>query len=205
MELINLLDQNEWDESESFSDKDIQNAMRQNVSDHIKKLYRTYYRGLLLNLAFLVLFLIIYLLNPTVEFLVPVILISSCFAFIVLNLSVKLINRESVDPTCSLKTVLLDSLEFNKKVYKTQCKYNSIILTVSFMGGFLLGLAFQGWTLEKYVDKPVIIPVFLILTIGFYFLTKTQSFKMLNRKLSPNYIRSRDYLEEQLELISRDD
>jgi len=92
-------------------------------------------------------------------------------------------------------------LDYNKRVYKNQCRYQSLLVTASFVGGFFLGLAVQGWTIEKLEKHPIVLVVLLILATGFYFLSKTKSFKSLHRLLNPGYIKAKKQLEDQLRVL----
>lgn len=206
MELINLLKKKNWDESAPpFTDLEIQKAMRNKVRFNVELLYRSYFTGLGLNLLFILIFLVIYWLNPRIEFLIPLALIIGSFLFIAINLSVTLIQNEPIDTSNDLKTVLKEALSLNNKIYQNLCSHTTMIWTLSFFGGLFLGLAFQGWTIETFIEKPIIFPVLSALTIGFYLWVKSTSFKNLNKVLNPKYIEAKSYLEQQLEILSADE
>lgn len=205
MELIGLLNQRNWDDSNDFTELKIKQAMRSKTLMNIKKLYQTYYRGIALNLGFLSVFMLVYIFNPTIEFLIPTLMIISCFLIIVINLVFHLWKEEKVDLSGELKLIITEMLTFDRKVYSRQCKYNSLILMTSFIGGFLMGLAYQGWTISKFLEKPIIFLVLAVFAVGFHFLTKSDSFKNFNKMLNPSYYKTKSYLEHQLELITADD
>ena len=205
MELISLLNQRDWGNPEGISKMQIEEAMSLKVSSNIKRLYQSYYRGILLNSFFFLFFMTVYLFNQSLEFLIPVLMIISVFAFIIVNVAVNLLTGEKVDPSGDLKSVLVKMLALDKRIYSRQCRYNQLILMTSFVSGFLLGLAYQGWTLAKYYEKPAIFLILVILASGFYYLTKTQSFNKLNRFLNPTHHQAKSFLQQQLDLIRADD
>ena len=205
MELINLLNASKWDEDAGFSTEEIQRAMRKKVSRQVGKLIRFYYRSVLLNLLFLLFFASVYFFNPTVEFLIPVVVIGVCFTVIVTNVLSQLFAQPKLTPTISLKEMIRQTLVMDRKIHRRQRRYTSLILLLCFVGGFLLGLAFQGWTIAKYLEKPLIFPVLAVLTTGFFFLTKSASFAKFSRLMNPGYHETKHYLEEQLKIMESDD
>lgn len=205
MELINLLNNENWEESVPvLQQEEISKMTRKKVLSNVKKLYRSYINGLVLNLVFASVFSMFYVFNQSIEFLIPVLLICSCFLFIVINLVTQLIRSGHIDNSGDLLTVLTKVLKRNKRIYRVQCNYNSVILSVSFVAGFMLGLAVQGWTFEKYLDKPVIFPILLVLLVIFRMLTKSKNFDKLNRILNPGYYKSKKYLENQLAVLTEE-
>ena len=206
MDLTNLLNNQGWDDSdEGFSRGEIQQAMRRKTTRHVRKLFRWYRWSLLINLFFLMLFVVIYFMNPTTEFLVPILIITPSFLLTSLNLVAGLLTSPPIDPTADLKTVIEETLASDRRVHSRQRRYTTLILVSCFTGGFLLGLAFQGWTIQKYQEKPIIFLILVVLAVAFHFLTKTKRFYHYQKMLAPGYQKTKNYLEEQLRIISNDD
>jgi|GEM_PF-4132358 len=202
MELSDLFKNQDWTHStQKMNEVEISKAMKSNVEMNVKTLFNTYYKSIFLNSFFLASVWLVYFYKPTLEVLFPVLLISACFAIIIINVAWQLINEKPIDTSKDLKTVLTKTLAFNTEIYKRQCRYNSFILTSSFLGGFLLGIVLQGWTFQKFIDKPIIIPIIVLLTLGFHFLAKTKLLKKVNSALNPKYHKAKAFLEEQLKYL----
>jgi len=202
MELKSLLQNSGWEESEvdipleSLRDRGVDS-----VGENIKTLVVGNYKALVLNLVFFSITIYVYFQNPTISFLIPTLLIGSCFLFLILSVWGGIIQHRKVDRSEAVAVLIADVLAVNKEMYQRQCKYHSVLITQCFLGGFLLGLAFQGWTLEKYLEKPEVFIFLIPLTIGFFYLTRTKSFLSIHRTLSPNYFRAKGFLENQLAML----
>ena len=203
MELKTLLENSGWEKSEeSFSPKMISRNTEKTISKNMRVLFVNNYKALALNVFFLSITLYVYLRNPTIDFLIPSILVASCFLFLTISVWGGIVRNSQIDRSQPIAIVLSEVLERNKMMYQQQCKYHSILITQSFLGGFFLGLAFQGWTLKEAAEKPVIFAIVVPLTVGCYYLTKTKSFQAFNRSLNPSYFRAKASLESQLAFLS---
>lgn len=202
MELQSLLHNSGWERSTlDYSLDRIEQNTRSEINRNIKKLISNHYKGLALNVAFLLITVLFYVLNPVVDYLVPVVLIGGCFLFITVSLVIGISGKEKIDYTQPMVAVLSNVLNYNNQVYSRHCNYYSALMTTSFVGGFLLGILVQGWTFKMMTEKPVIFVILGALSTGFYFLSKTTSFRKMNRIFNPDYFKSKKYLEEQLTLL----
>ena len=205
MELKSLLQNSHWEDSEiDFSKMAISKNTDVRVSRDIKVLVNNNYKAILLNFLFLSITIYVYLQNQSISFLIPSILIASCFLFLAINVMTGAKSLNKIDYSTSMRQVLTEVLESTKTMHKRQCRYHSVLMTASFLGGFFLGLAYQGWTVETTIEKPVIFMVVGPLTFGFYYFSKSKYFKSFNRSLNPGYVRAKMYLEEQLRLLNEE-
>lgn len=173
-----------------------------NEKPAIGLLLRQYYRSIALNITFLFLTLLLYLVKPIPDLLLPIGIISSCFIYILYHVLIATRNiNQTIDMSLDLKSTLKKTLEINQHIIDGFCRLNSWILTSSFIGGFLLGLLLSDWTLLKMIDKPIVIVIGAGLTTGFYFLTKSSGFASIQQSLNPSYHRAKNRLEEQLKAL----
>lgn len=202
MELQTLLDKSISDLS--VTNVDLERAIRPGGVLAVRTLYGTYVKGLILNGVLLASTIILYLFNPSIEYLIPMLLIGSAFAYLTIDTGIKLYQNPQPDLNQDIRTVLERSLEINKKILLNQCNHLSVLTTMSFVGGLFLGLANRGRTIDALLQKPIILLVLLILTIGFYFVTRTTSFKSLNKKINPQYYNSLSVIKEQLYMLTKE-
>ena len=199
MELKDLWNKQDWRQTDLAYDVDELNSeIQEDVQNHIKTLIRFYYRSLVLNILFLLLVFSIYLIIPKPDMLLPIAIIFSAFLFLIVKLARQLVKVKQPDANRPLKEVLVQTIDYDRELNKGMCQYNSILLTASFLGGLLLGFFIQGKTIQYLIDKPLVAAFLLMLTIGFYFLSKSKAFQSLNKLLAPKYFKTRKHLEEQL-------
>ena len=157
MELKTLLETQQWTNAGmDLTQLMISRSTRSTIDKNMKVVVANNYKALILNALFLCFFVFIYVFNPKIEFLIPTILIVSCFLFLIVGVWKGITSLNKIDYSQSLVMLLSTFLNTNKEVFRLQRQYHAMVLVQSFLGGFLLGLAFQGWTVEKALSKPAI-------------------------------------------------
>ena len=206
MELKKLLDDNNWDDPVlEINESSLAKSRRSGIQKGIRKLFLNYYKSIGLNLSFLIITVSLYFFRPIPDILLPIFIISSCFIYLLITVVLHLLGREKLDPTLSLKVLLESTLAFNKKIHRNVCAYQSYIFSASFLGGFLMGIILQGWTLEKIIAEPIVLSILGVGTIGAYFLSKSTNFAQFNRSMNPGYVKAKKYLEEQLDALKEEE
>ena len=196
MELKSLLDNQNWSEVKR-PDLNLTSPARSELG----RLKRHYIRSVLICSLLLIFSLGIYFTDPRIEMLIPAILITSSFIFTVYQAVKQYTGYIHIDKDQELKVVINEVLKADREVNRSVRKAARIIYINSFIGGFLLGLFLSGWTFQTMLDKPLIFPVLIILTAGFYFFTKSKRFSQFYRIFNSGYGKTRKRLEEQLRLL----
>lgn len=197
-----------WKDDDWAADPQFEEAALAKLLDHkpaetgrksIAAMLRQYRRSMLLNAFFLLLTAGIYLYTPKPDLLLPIGLIVSCFIYLLVHVyRAARSTAKQADLGQDVKTAILETVAINRKLHAQMCGVNNWILTGSFASGFLLGMLMGDWTLSKFAEKPIAVVVWIILTIGFHFYTRTPSFQKFQRSLNPAYYRAKKHLEEQL-------
>ena len=144
----------------------------------------------------------LYFFQPVPDILFPIGLIGSCFLFIIVTVAWQLLALPKPDLSLDLKSVIENTLNYNAKINRRQCQYTSVIISASFVGGFLLGLILQGWTLLRIISNPILVVVMVLLTVLSFYWTKGKAFRKFNRSLNPRYQQIKSHLEEQLTALN---
>jgi len=203
MELKNLLDKHNWSDSDLSYEADvIEQEMRQQVSAKIALLFTNYKRSIVLNLLFLLATIVLYVVYPSLDMLVPVGIIGSCFLFLIVTTLYQLWTDNKPDQSQDMKTVLEETLAYDKRMYNMQCRFFSWIFTASALGGMLLGMIVKGWTLQRIVHTTPVVLFIMAFTIGIYALSKSTSFRKFNRRLNPTYHHTKKFIQQQLHTLN---
>lgn len=197
-----LLDQNNWEDSSlDYSFNALDSSLRESVESSIGDLFKHYYKSIILNTILLLVTVSIYFFRPSNDVLVPVLIIGGVFGFLAFSVIWQLLFLKKPDMSASLHSVIQQILEYNKRINIRLCNYTSLIVSTSFAGGFLLGLVLQGWSLEKIFYHPVLMPIYLILTVGIHLLARKQVMNNWSRVLNPKYHKTKEFLEAQLNTL----
>lgn len=196
MELKSLLDSQNW--GQGTTDATVMSqAMKRKINMGLKKLGTHYRRAILINVVFLAATLSIYAFLPVYDVLVPTGIVLGCSSITSYYAVWQYRNFHEIDKDQGLKLVLEKTLKSDIAINRKIQRISSVIFTCSFLGGFFLGAIVQGWRFENTLEKPHMPIIGSLLTIGFYFFTKTKSFRSFHRFLNPHYRRNRKFLEEQ--------
>lgn len=199
MELKNLLDKQSWSESEfDYSTEHINDLLRPRAESTIQKLFRYHKQYIILNSVLTLASMALFFVEPRAEMLIPLGLIGGTMVFIILSMVYQMSKIKKPDLDQDLRQVLKETVEYNKMIFKSQYDYFPILMTTSFAGGFFLSTILSGWDFERFANEPIRLIVFGILTVGFYFLSKTRRFRRFNRSMNPRYNKIKNALEEQL-------
>lgn len=205
MDFKTLLESAGWEDSElSYDDATLESDIGKRMKRPVEVVLNNSKRSLILNGLFLVGFSLIYLIYPQELVLLPVLLITGCYLVMIISVIYGLARLPKPDMNQNIKRSLLGVLEYDNAINSFQCRFFSLIISVAFVGGFILGLALVGWTFEKLIDKWPVIIFLLIATIGMYYLAETKGFRSFNRKLNPNYFKSKNFIKQQLEILNND-
>ncbi|MEM9324553.1 MAG: hypothetical protein AAGA85_02810 [Bacteroidota bacterium] len=206
MALIDLLNKQGWERSDlGYTSAELEKDLKPQVVSKVRILFRHYYLSLSLNGFFLLVTVGLYFLRPIPDMLLPVGIITSVFGFLIVSVVRQLVAQERIDTTQNVRQVIESSLAYNAQINANVCRYHSVISTLSAIGGYLLGLILQGWTLHKLLDKPIVLVVMLLVAFAGYYLTKSRGFRKYNRALNPHYFKAKKYLEEQLRVLDSQD
>lgn len=199
MEFTNLLNEQGWDQSGFDYSKDkIDKATRKKIDSRIRILIRNYMWSLLLNVLFLIGSVAIYIVKPTPEFLLPAVIVSGCFIFMLGILLRNFRGAYQLETTGNLKDVLTNILAFNNRLNAQIKRFLSVLMAASFSGGFILGIAAQGWSFEKMGEHPIIFVALVVLVVPFYWITTKPMFAESLEKMNPRYHKTKAYLEQLL-------
>jgi len=200
MELSKLLRDQAWEASNlSYDSLTLEVMLQPKASKYIGRLFRFYRKSLAMNTLFLLATIALYWANPTEDMLLPLGLIGGCFLYLMATSWRMIREKDNLDLSGDLRSIVQRVLEFNQYQHRQMCRYHSVLFTICFAGGFILGMLLKGRQLAYFVEKPILFVILIILTTGFYFLTKTKSFRSLNRRLNPVYNRTKKQLETILE------
>lgn len=203
----NFWKDSDWTEDPQFGANALKELLDHEPSEKpaIGRLLKQYYRSIFLNLFFLLLTLLMYVIRPIPDMLLPIGIISCCFLYMLYHVVIAARNiNQTVDMSLDLKSTIKRTLEINKKATKRMTRVNSMIMTSSFIGGFLLGLLMSDWTIVKMTEKPVVLLIGGALAIGFYFLTKNHRFSGFQKMLNPSYFKAKEQLEAQLKALEEE-
>jgi FtsH-binding integral membrane protein len=193
------------EKNDQLSEREILQAMHKKVLNSHKVILNHHRKGLVLNLVFVLFFAMLYVLNPTVIFFVPLALIIPVFVILLVHVFGLLSKNKKIDFSRDIKTVLGQLIVQKRKMHQWQKRFTPIFFTICFIGGYLLGLAFRGYTIQKYQEKPIVLLVGLAMTVGFYFLARKQIFHGLEKILHPGWSKAQKTLEEQWRILTEMD
>lgn len=203
MDLKTLLNNNNWEQSDlSYANADLLKEIAQKTKKPIQKVLENSKKAIVLNSIILLCFLFFYLFFPNPITTLATLIIAAVYLFTIGSLVYGLSTLEKPNLNQNIKKALEDIIAYDKKMYAFQCNNVSLIITASFIGGFLLGLGFQGFTLEKILDKWEVLVILGLGTIGMYYWSKTKSFRAFNRSFNPTYFKSKSFIKEQLEILN---
>ena len=203
MDLKTLLNDNNWSSSELNFDADsISKEITEKSQKPIQFVLNNAKKSILMNSIFLVAFFIFYLFFTNTITTIAIAIIAAVYLFTILSLVIGLINLEKPNLNQNIKDALKDIIRFDEAINRFQCKNYSLIISTSFIGGFLLGLGTQGYTISKLLDKWGLILFLIVGAVGIFYWSKTKSFKSFNRSFNPNYFKSKAFLKEQLQILN---
>ena len=203
MDLKTLLNDARWQHNNlSYETTTLEDEITRKTQKPIQRVLGNAKRGIRLNTIILVVFLGLYFIFPNPTSLLAILLITGCYLFILITLIYGLVTLKEPDLNQDITKALKAIIQYDDALYKYQCKYFSVTLTIAYMGGFLLGLGFQGYTPMLIIEKWPLLIILVAGAAGMYYYSKTKAFKSFNRSLNPNYFRSKNILKEQLEILN---
>ena len=205
MELKNLFD----DQADQLSDLNYDyNTVHKQIShkgsnelSYILWYYRT---ALGLNLMFLAIFFLVYLSSGKIELVLPLLLIALSYAIIIRDITTYLSERKMISPDQPLIYYIEKQLHLLLKAEESHKKRIPIIILLSFIGGFIGGLIYSGWTYQKMLDKPVVLLILLIFSGILYPLIQRSSYQGLNSLFAKKYNSKKKRLQQLLSELKED-
>jgi len=154
---------------------------------------------------FMTIFFTVYLISGQIELVLPLLLIVLSYAIIIRDITTYLSNRRMISPDQPLIYYLEKQLHLLLKIEESHKKRIPIIILLSFIGGFIGGLIYSGWTYQKMIDKPIILLILLILSGILYPLIQRSSYQGLNSIFAKKYNSKKKRLQQLLGQLKEDD
>lgn len=205
MELKNLFN----DHADRLSDLDyghevVHKQMTKRTSNDLSYIFWYYRVALGLNLTFLAVFFIAYLISAKIELVLPLLLIGISYALIIRDIIFYLFKRRIILPDQSLTPYLEQQLDLLSKVEQSHKKQVPLIILLGFIGGFIAGLIYSGWTYQKMLDKPIILLILLMLSGVLYPLLQRSSYQGLNSLFAKKYHSKKKSLQNLLSQLKEE-
>lgn len=205
MDFKTLLDDAGWENSEfSYDDAALEAEISKKTQRPVARVLNNSKRSLILNGLFFVGFGLIYVIFPRQLVLLPVLLITGCYLVMLISIIYGMVNLPKPNMNQNIKSALQEVLDYDRAINSFQCRFFALIITVAFIGGFILGLGLQGWTYAKLFDKWPVFIVMAVAAVGMYYLANTKALRSFNRKMNPNYFKSKNFIKQQLEHLNND-
>lgn len=166
MELQDIWSKQDWESSEfDYESNEIQMELNSKSRSAIKQLLQLQWRGFYLSIAFLLLFGLMFLIKPQPDYALPLTIIMGCYFLLSSFLGYQLLRFKTPDLDTNLAEAIKSTLRLVQHLNRTQKKYSTIILPLSALGGYLLGLLWSGWSLQKLLKEPFAIGVIVVIMI----------------------------------------
>lgn len=203
MDLKTLLDKTNWEQSDfKYTSDELLKDITQKTEKPIQKVLQNAKKSIVLNSIILLGFFIFYVFFQNEITTLAIIIIAGVYLLTIGSLIYGLSTLQKPNLNQNIKKALEDIIRYDEAINQFQCKNFSLIITASFVGGFLLGLGFQGFTIAKLLDKWGVLVILGLGIIGMYYWSKTKSFRSFNRSFNPNYFKSKSFIKQQLEILN---